>query len=84
MGLMKQRILGAFGELRGRLKKAVGAARHDRALEARGEAEAALGRLRRRGAEALEHGLGAAEGSVGKAQQKLEEISGEARQDPNR
>jgi uncharacterized protein YjbJ (UPF0337 family) len=74
MGVMKQKILGAFGELRGRVKKVVGAASHDRSLEAEGEGEEAIGRVRRKGAQAIDKGIDKVEGSVGKAQRKLDEI----------
>jgi uncharacterized protein YjbJ (UPF0337 family) len=76
MGLMKQKLLGAWGELKGRLNRTAGAASADRDLEARGAGQETIGKVRRRGAEAIERGLGKAEGTVGKAEQKLDELTG--------
>jgi uncharacterized protein YjbJ (UPF0337 family) len=74
MGVMKQKLKGAFGELAGRVKKVIGAARHDRSLEAEGEAEEAIGRVRRKAADTVDRGVDKIGGSVGKAQQKLTEM----------
>lgn len=81
MGLMKQRIKGAWSEVKGRFARTAGAATGNRDLEARGAGQETLGRVRREGAEAIERGLGKAEGTVGKAQQKLAEITGDKEQE---
>jgi uncharacterized protein YjbJ (UPF0337 family) len=76
MGLMKQKLKGAFSELKGRVKKVTGAATNDRDLQARGEGQEPIGRTRRQGAQAIDRGIGKVEGSVGKAQQKLADMTG--------
>jgi uncharacterized protein YjbJ (UPF0337 family) len=80
MGLMKQKLKGAFSELKGRVKKVSGATTRDRDLELRGEGQEAIGRTRRQGADAIDRGIGKVEGSVGKAQQKLADITGDRSQ----
>jgi uncharacterized protein YjbJ (UPF0337 family) len=71
---MKQKLLGAFGELAGRVKKVIGAASHDRSLEAEGETQEAMGRVRRKGAAAVERGVDHVGGSVAKAERKIENL----------
>lgn len=76
MGLMKQKILGAWGELKGRFNRSAGALSGDRSREVKGAGQETVGRVRRGGAEAIEHGLDKAEGSVAKAERKLDELTG--------
>lgn len=74
MGVMKQKLLGALGELSGRVKKVIGAARHDRSLEAEGEAQEAIGHVRRKGAAAVQRAVDHVGGSVAKAERKIENL----------
>jgi uncharacterized protein YjbJ (UPF0337 family) len=80
MGLKKERVRGWFGELSGRLKKTAGAATGDRELEARGEGREAIGRTHRRTAERADRFVNRVEGSVGRAEQRIDEMKAKQRE----